>query len=162
MSTVLSMMPQAESLLAPSAVAVAEHHSSTALGWTLALRVVGAPGGGSTCNGLVATVDLGLGQVPTTGDDVIVGTSGADVVNGLAGADVICGFGGDDVLNGGGGADVIFGGDGADVLGGQGGPDELFGEGGDDRLNGGVGNDCLLYTSPSPRDQRGSRMPSSA
>ena len=22
--------------------------------------------------------------------------------------------------------------------------------------------DCLLYTSPSPRDQRGSRMPSSA
>ena len=27
--------------------------------------------------------------------------------------------------------------------------------------NGGVGG-CLLYTSPSPRDQRGSRMPSSA
>ena len=26
----------------------------------------------------------------------------------------------------------------------------------------GVQNDCLLYTSPSPRDQRGSRMPSSA
>ena len=25
-----------------------------------------------------------------------------------------------------------------------------------------VGKDCLLYTSPSPRDQRGSRMPSSA
>ena len=25
-----------------------------------------------------------------------------------------------------------------------------------------VSNDCLLYTSPSPRDQRGSRMPSSA
>ena len=24
------------------------------------------------------------------------------------------------------------------------------------------GNFCLLYTSPSPRDQRGSRMPSSA
>ena len=24
------------------------------------------------------------------------------------------------------------------------------------------GQDCLLYTSPSPRDQRGSRMPSSA
>mgnify|MGYP003313973957 CR=1 FL=1 len=23
-------------------------------------------------------------------------------------------------------------------------------------------NDCLLYTSPSPRDQRGSRMPGSA
>ena len=26
----------------------------------------------------------------------------------------------------------------------------------------GQGGDCLLYTSPSPRDQRGSRMPSSA
>ena len=25
-----------------------------------------------------------------------------------------------------------------------------------------VNEDCLLYTSPSPRDQRGSRMPSSA
>ena len=25
-----------------------------------------------------------------------------------------------------------------------------------------VNKDCLLYTSPSPRDQRGSRMPSSA
>ena len=25
-----------------------------------------------------------------------------------------------------------------------------------------LGVDCLLYTSPSPRDQRGSRMPSSA
>ena len=25
-----------------------------------------------------------------------------------------------------------------------------------------IPNDCLLYTSPSPRDQRGSRMPSSA
>ena len=27
---------------------------------------------------------------------------------------------------------------------------------------GGGNNGCLLYTSPSPRDQRGSRMPSSA
>ena len=26
----------------------------------------------------------------------------------------------------------------------------------------GIYNSCLLYTSPSPRDQRGSRMPSSA
>ena len=25
-----------------------------------------------------------------------------------------------------------------------------------------IGNDCLLYTSPSPRDKRQSRMPSSA
>ena len=31
-----------------------------------------------------------------------------------------------------------------------------------DNLNNGVYRCCLLYTSPSPRDQRGSRMPSSA
>ena len=32
------------------------------------------------------------------------------------------------------------------------------------QLSGGIGHlmNCLLYTSPSPRDQRGSRMPSSA
>ena len=29
-------------------------------------------------------------------------------------------------------------------------------------LHNGEYQDCLLYTSPSPRDQRGSRMPSSA
>ena len=29
-------------------------------------------------------------------------------------------------------------------------------------LDNGMVNSCLLYTSPSPRDQRGSRMPSSA
>ena len=31
-----------------------------------------------------------------------------------------------------------------------------------DVLKHGTGYCCLLYTSPSPRDQRGSRMPSSA
>ena len=31
-----------------------------------------------------------------------------------------------------------------------------------DRLKDRVVDICLLYTSPSPRDQRGSRMPSSA
>ena len=30
------------------------------------------------------------------------------------------------------------------------------------KFNGVKANFCLLYTSPSPRDQRGSRMPSSA
>ena len=30
------------------------------------------------------------------------------------------------------------------------------------RINGELYDTCLLYTSPSPRDQRGSRMPSSA
>ena len=32
----------------------------------------------------------------------------------------------------------------------------------DQRLRDAYDNGCLLYTSPSPRDQRGSRMPSSA
>ena len=32
----------------------------------------------------------------------------------------------------------------------------------DQSLNKGLNDICLLYTSPSPRDQRGSRMPSSA
>ena len=31
-----------------------------------------------------------------------------------------------------------------------------------DRIEGTLDDTCLLYTSPSPRDQRGSRMPSSA
>ena len=34
--------------------------------------------------------------------------------------------------------------------------------GGEGRWIGGDASACLLYTSPSPRDQRGSRMPSSA
>ena len=34
--------------------------------------------------------------------------------------------------------------------------------GGAKQRAGSHGRDCLLYTSPSPRDQRGSRMPSSA
>ena len=37
--------------------------------------------------------------------------------------------------------------------------DRVFGP---DSTQGEVFEDCLLYTSPSPRDQRGSRMPSSA
>ena len=36
------------------------------------------------------------------------------------------------------------------------------GKGGETHLDRPVFNTCLLYTSPSPRDQRGSRMPSSA
>ena len=35
---------------------------------------------------------------------------------------------------------------------------DMYGKGKSEKLIG----DCLLYTSPSPRDQRGSRMPSSA
>ena len=73
-----------------------------------------------------------------------------------------------DNLRGGQGNDVLFAGSGATV----GTTSIVFGGTGDDKINGGVDADdlrggrgidtCLLYTSPSPRDQRGSRMPSSA
>ena len=63
------------------------------------------------------------------------------------------------------------------ILRGRAGDDELEGSRGDDPLDGGPGRDlgvgergtdtcvsidCLLYTSPSPRDRQKSRMPSSA
>ena len=41
-------------------------------------------------------------------------------------------------------------------------PNDLFGSAPEIQSKLGANNACLLYTSPSPRDQRGSRMPSSA
>ena len=43
------------------------------------------------CNGLAVTVDLNLGDSPTSGHDVILGTPGPDVINALGGNDTICG-----------------------------------------------------------------------
>ena len=86
----------------------------------------------------------------TPGDDTLNGTADADVINGFAGDDVINGLGGDDIICGGAGNDRILGDSGDDII--VGGP-------GFDHLE---GNACLLYTSPSPRDKRQSRMPSSA
>lgn len=60
------------------------------------------------CNGLVVTVDIGAGDVPTEGPDVILGTNGADVINALGGDDTICGLAGDDVITGGGGLDTFL------------------------------------------------------
>ena len=40
--------------------------------------------------------------------------------------------------------------------------DEAFGEDDEYDMGGRNDDDCLLYTSPSPRDKRQSRMPSSA
>ena len=96
------------------------------------------------CNGLQVTVDLSLGQVPTSGDDVILGTALSDLIKGLGGNDTICGMGGPDEIFGGGGADTILGGDGADMISGQGGDDILSGENGADRINGGVGADQIF------------------
>jgi peptidoglycan/xylan/chitin deacetylase (PgdA/CDA1 family) len=97
----------------------------------------------ATCGGLVVTVDLGAGQVPTSGPDVILGTAGPDVISGLGGADVICGLGGDDTIFGGPGDDTIFGGDGNDTIFGGDGNDTIFGEGGGDTIQGNAGNDTI-------------------
>lgn len=115
-----------------------------------------------SCAGQPATVNLGLGQVPTEGNDVIVGTPGDDVIPGFGGDDVICGGGGNDIiwgqagndtiygddgddkLRGGDGIDTLLGGDGADDLGGGRDNDRLMGDAGDDvALRGGTGNDTI-------------------
>lgn len=97
-----------------------------------------------TCVGRAVTVDLGLGQVPTQGSDVILGTPGDDVIKGLGGDDWICGLDGNDTLDGGFGADRLFGGLGNDLLIGGPGNDEIQGRNGNDRLLGGKGKDKLF------------------
>ena len=104
------------------------------------------------CNGLPITVDLGAGDRPTSGPDVILGTEGDDVINAGNGADTICGLGGNDIINAGQGRDVVLAGDGDDfVSGGKGkdtlaggeGNDDLRGNEGTDTIDGGAGNDEL-------------------
>ena len=97
----------------------------------------------STCNGLVATVDIGAGDVPTAGDDVILGTDGADIILAGGGNDTIFGVDGADVVNGGAGDDIIDGEDGDDDLRGQGGDDTLNGGDGIDQFFGGSGADTI-------------------
>lgn len=97
----------------------------------------GGGGGGGTgtaafCAGLLATVDLSKGQVPTAGNDVIVGTPANDTIRALGGNDVVCGGGGNDVLIGGSGKDKLNGEDGNDVLKGGGGRDKCIGGAGVD------------------------------
>lgn len=105
-----------------------------------------------TCNGLAVTVDLGSGDFPTPGDDVILGTSGPDVIFALAGNDTICGLGGDDAIYAGDGDDwvdaddgddFVIGADGNDQILGRAGDDVVAGNKGDDQLSGGVGFDVV-------------------
>lgn len=98
---------------------------------------------GPTCNGQAVTVDIGAGQQPTNGDDVIQGTSGADNIDGLGGNDVICGLSGADQIRGGTGNDQLFGGDGDDRMQGNEGNDLISGNLGNDRLFGGIGDDAI-------------------
>jgi streptogramin lyase len=95
------------------------------------------------CLGRDVTVDLSLGDRPTTGDDVILGGPGADSISALGGNDRICMGAGDDTVAGGPGDDRIGGGTGRDTLSGGAGADTLLGNGGADRLEGGRGADLL-------------------
>ena len=98
---------------------------------------------GPLCAGEPVTVNLGLGQSPTSGDDVIYGTSGADTIDALGGDDVICALGGNDTVNGGGGDDTIYGSGGDDELSGGGGADTIYGDAGDDDIMGGSEADTI-------------------
>ena len=96
------------------------------------------------CRGEAVTVDIGAGQVPTDGNDVILGTNGNDRINAGAGDDIVCALDGDDSVFGGGGNDSIVGGQGLDILTGSVGDDFLRGGKGRDLLVAGPGTDLLV------------------
>ena len=93
------------------------------------------------CAGSSVTVMLSLGDLPTAGNDVILGTAAANTVNGGGGRDTICGLGGPDRLSGGAAADKVFGGNGNDIANGGDGVDILEGGNNNDALNGGPQRD---------------------
>ncbi|MBL8778468.1 MAG: DUF11 domain-containing protein [Acidimicrobiales bacterium] len=102
------------------------------------------------CGPNPVNISLAEGDVPTEGDDVILGTPGPDVINSLGGDDAICALGGDDIIDGGAGADLIVGMNGADTITGGFGSDYLLGDldfatsnPGADVINGGGGNDYI-------------------
>lgn len=106
--------------------------------------------GGATCLGRSVTVDIGAGETPTDGPDVVLGTEGPDSIYALGGDDVVCGLGGadhiatgadSDQVSGGAGRDRVNGGASSDALAGGAGRDRLVGATGADDLNGGPGND---------------------
>jgi len=96
------------------------------------------------CGGLDVTVNLNLGELPTAGNDVILGTPGDDRIVAGDGFDVICGEGGDDTIIAGDGQDVVFGGTGNDIIEAGQGKDIVYGQGGDDFIAGGKGKDTLI------------------
>ena len=95
------------------------------------------------CNGLPVSVDLAAGELPTVGDDVILGTSNADQIMAFGGDDTICGGGGNDYIIAGGGDDWIDSGDGSDVVEGGAGNDYIAGGRGSDTIHGGSGDDII-------------------
>lgn len=107
----------------------------------ITVTVPGAPP--VLCNGQEITVNLGAGEMPTDGDDVILGTNEDDVINAGAGNDTVCALKGDDVIDAGVGADTVLGGSGSDTIRGDRGNDTLKGGGGADFIFAGRGNDTL-------------------
>ena len=108
----------------------------------------------TTCLGKQVTVNLGLGELPSAGADVILGTDGADTVTGLDGNDTVCALGGndrimggngDDAIDAGGGDDTVVPGAGANRVVGGAGNDTVLALGGDDAFEGGVGTDTMSY-----------------
>ena len=108
------------------------------------ITIIHHPGVTATCNGLAVTVDIADGDVPTAGDDVILGTPGDDVIVASTGDDTICGEGGDDTINAGPGNDWVDAGDGADTVFGLDGNDTIFGGDGNDQVVAGNNNDTIF------------------
>lgn len=87
------------------------------------------------CDGKAVTVSIAQGQLPTDGNDVIMGTPGDDSINGGLGNDTICGGGGNDILLGGPGNDTIYGGVGDDIILPGTGMDGAYGQDGSDTVS---------------------------
>ena len=94
-----------------------------------------------TCNGKSVTVQIALGETPTSGSDVILGTNGNDNIAAMGGDDTICGLAGNDTIIAGNGNDWVDAGPGDDMVEGGNGNDEIYGDSGVDVLNGGPHND---------------------
>ena len=96
------------------------------------------------CNGLAVTVNIGAGESPTPGNDVIWGTTGPDVIAASFGNDTICGREGNDTINAGPGDDWVSAGSGNDTVFGLDGDDQIFAGNGDDVIVAGNGEDDVF------------------
>ena len=135
---------------------VKDHYGSYAGNYRLNAVLIGCNGGSGSpamCDGRQVTVNIGNGQSPTKGNDVILGTSASDLINAGGGNDVVCaeggndtiyGSAGDDMIFGGSGEDTIYAGAGADYVDGGADIDNLYGQGGSDTIEGGGGFDYIV------------------
>lgn len=140
----ITMYPSFSNAYTPSAIV----RGPDGNGWFLGSKTLPDPYrigrveiGGARCDGRLVTVDLNEAEVPTAGNDVILGTGAGETINGLGGKDVICGGGGADTLNGGPGDDRLLGAAGNDTLNGSTGKDVLNGGPNRDTCNGGPQQD---------------------